>query len=74
VLSAGTREPISFRVLIDGEAPARSHGIDVDTDGGGLLRDGRLYQLVREHDSVHEPTLEIAFFERGAETQVFTFC
>ena len=29
---------------------ARSHGVDVDEDGNGLLREGRLYQLVREHD------------------------
>ena len=29
--------------------PGRSHGADVDEDGNGLLDDGRLYQLVREH-------------------------
>jgi hypothetical protein len=42
----------SFRLVLDGEAPGRSHG--VDRDGNGLLRDGRLYQLVREHDAVRE--------------------
>ena len=47
VLSPGAREPIPFRVLLDGEAPGPSHGVDVDEDGNGLLRDGRLYQLVR---------------------------
>ena len=47
VLSAGAGEPIPFRVLLDGEAPGRSHGVDVDEDGNGVLRDGRLYQLVR---------------------------
>ena len=44
---AGAREPIPFRVLLDGEAPGPSHGVDVDEDGNGVLRDGRLYQLVR---------------------------
>ena len=73
VLSPGAREPIPFRVLLDGEAPGPSHGVDVDEDGNGLLRDGRLYQLVREHDAVRERTLEIMFLEPGAEAYAFTF-
>jgi thiol-disulfide isomerase/thioredoxin len=73
VLSAGARQPIPFRVLLDGEAPGSSHGVDVDEDGNGLLADGRLYQLVREHDAVRERTLEITFLEPGAEAYVFTF-
>jgi thiol-disulfide isomerase/thioredoxin len=73
VLSSGAREPIPFRVLIDGQAPGVSHGVDVDGDGNGVLRDGRLYQLVREHDVVRERTLEITFLEPGAEAYVFTF-
>jgi thiol-disulfide isomerase/thioredoxin len=73
VLSSGAHEPISFRVLLDGEAPGLSHGVDVDEDGNGWLRDGRLYQLVREHDAVRERTLEITFLEPGAEAYVFTF-
>jgi thiol-disulfide isomerase/thioredoxin len=73
VLSRGTGEPIPFRVLLDGEAPGASHGVDVDDDGNGLLRDGRLYQLVRERDAVRERTLEIAFAEPGAEAYAFTF-
>ena len=52
VLSPGAREPIPFRVLLDGEPPGASHGVDVDEDGNGVLRDGRLYQLVRQHDAV----------------------
>ena len=46
VLSSGGREPIRFRLLLDGEAPGPSHGVDVDPDGNGVLRDGRLYQLL----------------------------
>ena len=38
VLNAGAREPIPFRVLLDGEAPGPSHGVDVDEDGNGVLR------------------------------------
>jgi len=73
VLSRDAREPIPFRVLLDGEAPGPSGGVDVDEDGNGLLRDGRLYQLVREHDAVRERTLDIVFLEPGAEAYVFTF-
>jgi thiol-disulfide isomerase/thioredoxin len=73
VLSPGAREPIPFRVLLDGEAPGPSHGVAVDEDGNGVLRDGLLYQLVREHDAVQERTLEITFLEPGAEAYAFTF-
>jgi len=73
VLSSGTREPIPFRVLLDGEAPGPAHGVDVDAGGNGLLRAGRLYQLVREPGAIRERTLEIMFHESGAEAYAFTF-
>jgi thiol-disulfide isomerase/thioredoxin len=73
VLSPGARASIAFRVLLDGEAPGASHGVDVDDEGNGVLRDGRLYQLVREHDAVRERTVEITFREPGAEAYAFTF-
>ena len=69
----GAREPIPFRVLLDGEAPGPSHGVDVDEEGNGVLREGRMYQLVRQHDTVRERTLEITFLEPGAEAYSFTF-
>ena len=56
-----------------GARGARRHVVLGLEDGKGLLRDGRLYQLVREHDGVRERTLEIAFREPGAEAYVFTF-
>jgi thiol-disulfide isomerase/thioredoxin len=73
VLAPGARPPIPFRVLLDGEPPGPSHGVDVDEDGYGLLRDGRMYQLVRQRDAVRQRTLEIAFLEPGAEAYAFTF-
>jgi thiol-disulfide isomerase/thioredoxin len=73
VLAPGARGPIPFRVLLDGEAPGPSHGVDVDEDGNGLLGDGRLYQLVREQATVRERTLQITFVEPGAEAYAFTF-
>jgi thiol-disulfide isomerase/thioredoxin len=73
VLSAGARRQIPFRVLLDCEAPGPSAGVDIDEDGNGMVRDGRLYQLVRQHDGVRERTLEITFQESGAEAYAFTF-
>jgi len=73
VLSPGTHDPIPFRVALEGEAPGASHGEDVDADGNGVLGDGRLYQLVRQHDDVRERTVEITFVEPAAEAYAFTF-
>jgi thiol-disulfide isomerase/thioredoxin len=73
VLSPGAHEPIPFRIRLDGDAPGPSHGVDVDEDGNGVLRAGRMYQLVREHDRVRERTVEVTFLEPGAEAYAFTF-
>ena len=73
VLSLATREPIPFRVLLDGEPPGSSRGADVDEDGHGVLREDRMYQLVRQHDAVRDRTLKITFLEPGAEAYAFTF-
>jgi thiol-disulfide isomerase/thioredoxin len=73
VLSPAAREPIPFRVLLDGLAPGPSHGVDVDEDGNGVLREGRMYQLVRAHDAIRERTLQITFLQPGAEAYAFTF-
>jgi thiol-disulfide isomerase/thioredoxin len=73
VMSSGDRDPIPFRVTLDGEPPGASHGVDTDDDGNGVLADGRMYQLVRQHGDIRERTLEITFSEPGAEAYSFTF-
>ena len=73
VLASRTRDPIAFQVLLDGEPPGLSHGVDLDADGTGVLHGGRMYQLVREHDTVRERTLQITFGEPGVEAYAFTF-
>ena len=72
VLLAGTNDPIEFRVRLDGDAPGSSHGLDVDSEGRGVIRDGRLYQLVRQDGAVRERLLEVTFLQTGAEAYVFT--
>jgi thiol-disulfide isomerase/thioredoxin len=73
VLTPGPRRSVPFRLLLDGEPPGSSAGVDVDEDGHGVIEDGRLYQLVRQPGEVRERTLEIRFAEPGAEAYVFTF-
>jgi len=73
VLTPGTRSSVPFRLLLDGEPPGSSAGVDVDEDGNGVIGEGRLYQLVRQDGAVRERTLELRFAEPGAEAYVFTF-
>ena len=69
--SAGRR--IAFTITIDGHAPGRDHGVDVDEQGRGEIAGERLYQLVRQHDASADHTFEIHFDEAGARAWVFTF-
>jgi thiol-disulfide isomerase/thioredoxin len=73
VLSSGESGPIRFRVLLEDDAPHEAHGLDVNEQGNGLLRESRLYQLIRQRNSVKERTLTITFLDPGVEAYVFTF-
>ncbi len=64
---------VRFRVLIDGQPPGASHGLDVDDQGNGTVSGPRLYQLVRQHGPVTERTFEITFLDPGLQGYVFTF-
>ena len=64
---------VPFRVLVDGEPPGDAHGLDVDEQGHGTVAQQRLYQLVRERDSIMDRTFEITFLGSGVEAYVFTF-
>jgi thiol-disulfide isomerase/thioredoxin len=65
--------PVPFRVLVDGQPPGASHGLDVDEDGQGAVAEQRLYQLVRQEGSIRDRTFEIGFLASGAEAYCFTF-
>ena len=67
----GTAVP--FRVLVDGQPPGASRGLDVDEDGRGTLIEPRLYQLVRQPGAIVDRTVEITFLDGGVEAYVFTF-
>jgi hypothetical protein len=66
-------DAVPFRVLVDGEPPGEEHGDDVDERGHGVVREPRLYQLIRQRRPILDRTFEISFDEPGVEAYVFTF-
>lgn len=71
--SAAPGSQVRFRVTIDGKAPGDDHGIDIDDAGNGIVTTQRLYQLVRQRGPVRDRTVEIEFFDTGAQAFSFTF-
>jgi thiol-disulfide isomerase/thioredoxin len=70
---AAPQTPVRFRVRIDGQPPGTAHGLDVDAQGNGTLRDQRLYQLIRQPRPITDRLFEIEFMDAGAEVFSFTF-
>lgn len=66
-------KPVHFRVRVDGAAPGRDHGEDVDANGDGVVTDQRLYQLIRQSGSIGEHTFSIEFLDGGVQAYAFTF-
>jgi thiol-disulfide isomerase/thioredoxin len=64
---------VRYRVLLDGQPPGPSHGIDVDGEGNGTVTEPRLHQLIRQPGSVTERTFEITFLDPGVQVYAFTF-
>lgn len=65
--------PVRFRVLLDGRPPGRAHGLDVNSEGSGVVTEPRLYQLIRQPAPIVDHTFEIEFLDAGVETFSFTF-
>jgi thiol-disulfide isomerase/thioredoxin len=65
--------PVRFKVRLDGAAPGDGHGSDSAPDGGGEVREPRLYQLIRQGTRVDDRTFEIEFLDPGVRAFVFTF-
>ena len=64
---------VRFRVSVDGQPPGAAHGLDVDEDGNGTVREQRLYQLVRQPKPIVDRTFAIDFLDAGVEAFAFTF-
>jgi cytochrome c biogenesis protein CcdA/thiol-disulfide isomerase/thioredoxin len=66
-------KPVRFRVTIDGAAPAQDHGMDIDAEGNGVVKEQRLYQLIRQAGDIDDRTFTIEFFDAGLHAYAFTF-
>jgi hypothetical protein len=66
-------KPARFKVTLDGQAPAASHGMDIDADGSGTVTTQRLYQLLRVNGPVSDHTFSIQFLDPGVQAFAFTF-
>jgi peroxiredoxin len=66
-------KPVRFKVTVDGKAPGKDHGADIDADGNGTVTTTKLYQLVRQSNDVEARNFEIRFLDPGAEAYAFTF-
>jgi len=60
-------------VKLDDAAPGRDHGVDTASDGGGVVREPRMYQLVRQTGPIRDRTFEIEFLDPGVRAFSFTF-
>src|SRR3984957_5011359 len=66
-------KPVRFMVRIDGTAPGQDHGVDTDEQGAGIVKEYRLYQLVRQKGKVEDRTFEVEFLDPGVQAFAFTF-
>lgn len=73
VMASASGRPVRFRVTIDGRAPRAAAGVDVDAAGNGVVREERLYQLVRQPGEIGERLFEIEFLDPGVQAFAFTF-
>ncbi len=66
-------KPVRFRVTLDGQPVGDSHGVDVDSAGNGVVKEQRLYQLIRQPGPIQDRTIQIEFLDPGVQAYSFTF-
>jgi thiol-disulfide isomerase/thioredoxin len=62
-----------FRVRLDGVPPGAAHGDDTDDQGNGIIREPRMYQLIRQPLPIVDRNFEIEFLDAPVEAFSFTF-
>jgi len=73
VLGSRSGNPVRFKVTLDGALPGADHGADIDAQGNGVIREQRLYQLIRQDGEIGDHIFRIEFQDAGAEAFAFTF-
>jgi methionine-S-sulfoxide reductase len=71
--TAAADKPVRFRVTIGGAPPKKDAGMDVDANGNGVVREHRLYQLIRQKGPVTDQDFVIEFLDPGVDAYSFTF-
>lgn len=64
---------VRFRIRIDGPVAGEDHGGGTDEKGDDIVKEHRLYQLVRQKGKVEDRTFEIEFLDPGVQAFAFTF-
>ena len=64
---------LRFKVRLEGALPGADHGADIDGQGNGVIREQRLYQLIRQDGEIGDHIFRIEFQDAGAEAFAFTF-
>jgi cytochrome c biogenesis protein CcdA/thiol-disulfide isomerase/thioredoxin len=73
VLGSASGKPVRYRVTLDGKAPGADAGIDSSAAGSGVVREQRLYQLIRQKGPVRDRDFTIEFLDPGVDAFSFTF-
>ena len=73
VLGPGLGRPVRFKVTVDGKAPGADAGVDISAAGMGVVKEQRLYQLVRQKGPVRDRTFSIELLDPGVDAFSFTF-
>ena len=66
-------QSIRFRITVDGLPPGANHGADVEPGGAGHIDAPRMYQLVRQRQTIADRTFQIEFLDPGVRAYAFTF-
>lgn len=70
---ASEGKPVRFRVTLDGRAPQAGRGVDINANGEGVVREQRLYQLIRQDGPVTDRVFTIEFLDPDVQVWSFTF-
>jgi thiol-disulfide isomerase/thioredoxin len=74
VMGPASREAsIPFRVFLDGQVADGALGSDVESEGRGVVKEQRTYQLIRQSGQIDDRRFEIEFLDAGVEAYCFTF-
>ena len=62
-----------WRLHVGNAVRGADHGVDINANGEGTVREQRLYQLIRQSGDVREHDFSIQFQDDGVTAYAFTF-